>query len=74
MKICKIVASWLLMVVGLLALLVMCGGAIDGVLRLCRWVLDSTIGLWGIPVCVAILFACVLLFFAINPMEQEDEE
>lgn len=73
MKSCKIVASWVLMVCGMLSLLIMAGGAIDGLLRACRWVLDNTIGWWGIPACVVILVMCALLFFAINPMRKEDE-
>lgn len=73
MKKCKIAASWVLLVTGMLSLLIMVGGAIDGLLRACRWVLDNTFGWWAIPVCVVILLMCVVLFFAINPMRKEDE-
>ena len=71
MKTLKIVCSWVIFLLGCVAILVFFGGIVAGLLALIAWAMDATLGYWCIPVAMVIAIACVVAFFWLNPIKDE---
>ena len=71
MKSLKIALSWFIFIVGSLSILLFVGSVVAALLTLVVWVMDATIGYWLIPASMLLALACIVSFFALNPVKEE---